>query len=83
MTTFLTAHNWSGHVGRCNAKCYNATKQKCTCICGGRNHGVGPQGAYENTTKITESEIKENYQVKTGIGNLRIFKKQHQKELFK
>ncbi|GAI69117.1 unnamed protein product [marine sediment metagenome] len=28
--------NW-----RCDAHCYDAKHRKCTCICGGKNHGVG------------------------------------------
>lgn len=26
---------------RCDARCYNAKSAKCTCICGGMNHGKG------------------------------------------
>ena len=33
---------------RCNAKCYNARGQECSCLCGGVNHGVGEHQAFEN-----------------------------------
>lgn len=26
-------------IGRCDARCYNAQHPKCTCVCGGKNHG--------------------------------------------
>lgn len=52
MTTLLTMHTSHGIVGRCDANCYNATTKACTCICGGRNHGVGLNRAIENTRKL-------------------------------
>ena len=33
---------WEGNsegMKRCDARCHNATKPKCACICGGRYHG--------------------------------------------
>lgn len=36
----------------CNAKCYNATGKRCTCICGGRNHGVGLKQAIKNSAQL-------------------------------
>lgn len=39
----------SGVVGRCDARCYNATRRGCDCVCGGKNHGKGLQRALANT----------------------------------
>jgi len=39
MTIITTTQG--GKTRRCDAKCYNAKGKKCTCIYGGRNHGVG------------------------------------------
>jgi len=60
MTTILSVHNNYGEVGRCDAKCHNATKPECKCICGGKNHGVGLSHAIENTKNMTESFIKKH-----------------------
>jgi len=39
----------NGNGGRCCAKCYNAQRPICTCICGGENHGKGLGLALQNT----------------------------------
>lgn len=50
MTTLIAVYNSDGCVGRCDAKCYMATgwTTRCTCICGGANHGAGEMRAREN-----------------------------------
>lgn len=50
MTTIITAYRGETPIGRCNATCYNAKGKTCRCICGGRNHGVGPGQAKFNAT---------------------------------
>lgn len=40
----------------CDDKCYNATGKRCTCICGGANHGKGEEQAFENTEKLYEAD---------------------------
>jgi hypothetical protein len=45
----------SGGVRRCDKRCYEAKHKKCTCICGGKNHGVGLQKAMEN---VREDALK-------------------------
>ena len=50
-------------MGRCDAKCYNATGEKCECICGGLNHGAGINKAVENTNELAERWMTE-YQAK-------------------
>ncbi|KKN23246.1 hypothetical protein LCGC14_0906910 [marine sediment metagenome] len=49
MTTLLALYNRHGCVGRCDAKCFNAKTDICTCVCGGMNHSVGLAMAYKNT----------------------------------
>jgi hypothetical protein len=59
MATLIAAYNSSGCIGRCDAKCYNATHPDCNCICGGMNHGAGAQRAIENTNAMWEDWISE------------------------
>jgi hypothetical protein len=56
MTTLIYVGNSEGCVGRCDAKCYEATEPECQCICGGRNHGVGLQRAQENTAAMLDPD---------------------------
>ena len=49
MTTLITQKVGSGPTRRCDAKCYDAKHPKCTCICGGMNHGAGRTRAIKNT----------------------------------
>lgn len=42
------------HKGSCNAQCYNAKSEHCTCTCNGLNHGVGLDKAIENTVKMMQ-----------------------------
>jgi len=49
MSTLIAAYNSQGCIGRCDARCYNARDPKCTCICGGRNHGIGRARAVQGT----------------------------------
>ena len=55
--TLIAVYNSDGCVGRCDAKCYNATSDECTCICGGANHGAGKQQAVENTRELVDTWI--------------------------
>jgi hypothetical protein len=45
MTTVLVVYNRDGVVGCCDARCHEATTEKCACICGGANHGNGTAAA--------------------------------------
>lgn len=58
MTTLIAAYNSEGCIGRCDAKCYNATCPDCDCICGGQNHGVGLNKAMDNTRQNVEDWMK-------------------------
>ena len=51
MTTLIAVYNSDGLVGRCDAKCHEASEPDCDCVCGGMNHGAGRKKAAENTAK--------------------------------
>lgn len=59
MSTLMSTGNSSGETGRCDAKCYDAKNSKCTCCCGGRNHGVGIKQAADNITEYCKVMINE------------------------
>lgn len=54
MATLIATYNSDGCTGRCDAKCYNATHDKCDCICRGMNHGKGIDKARENTRELAD-----------------------------
>lgn len=57
MTTILLGRPRDGKFQRrCDARCYNAKGHKCTCICGGKNHGAGKKKALENAFSDHEWE---------------------------
>jgi hypothetical protein len=58
MTTMIAVYTGDGCAGRCDASCYHAMGPECTCICGGRNNGIGRQEAIENTRQLGESWLK-------------------------
>jgi hypothetical protein len=58
MSTLIAVYNSEGCVGRCDAKCYDATEPECDCICGGKNHGAGKQRATDNTRELAEQWIE-------------------------
>ena len=48
-------------IGRCDAKCHDAKGDKCKCVCGGLNHGVGLINTTVNTEafhKLIDENIK-------------------------
>jgi hypothetical protein len=49
--TLITIGNSEGSR-RCDARCYDAKGPKCSCCCGGKNHGKGLQVAIENTRNM-------------------------------
>lgn len=59
MTSLIIASNSDGVYGRCDANCYDAKNSKCTCICGGMNHGGGKQQAMVNTREYSKQVLKE------------------------
>ena len=69
MATVITVSNSEGVVGRCDAKCHNASEPECDCICGGRLHGVGAENAITvNTDEIDpDGEIRKAWAKANGI----------------
>jgi len=61
MATLILAANLSGPIGRCDARCYNATDPRCDCVCGGLNHGVGYDKALQNTREHAAQLVKANH----------------------
>ena len=57
MTTLIAVYTSDGLVGRCDAKCYEATQPTCECICGGHNHGAGIQTAIDHTRHMAQQWI--------------------------
>ncbi len=68
MATLIAISTADGLVGRCDARCYEATCSVCECICGGRNHGVGRAQATDNTRALAERWI-EDYTKQKGLTN--------------
>jgi hypothetical protein len=66
MTTLIAVYTSDGCAGRCDASCHDAKHDECTCICAGRNHGVGRQRAIENTRELAEKWL-ERYCAERGI----------------
>jgi hypothetical protein len=62
----IAVYNSDGCVGRCDARCYEATEPKCDCICSGRNHGAGLQKAADNTREMAEGWI-EKYELEKNL----------------
>ena len=54
----IGVYNSDGCVGRCDAKCYDAAHEDCTCICGGMNHGAGIEQAQDNTRELARDQIE-------------------------
>ncbi|RJO60372.1 MAG: hypothetical protein C4542_09780 [Dehalococcoidia bacterium] len=58
--------------GRCDARCYDspAPARSCTCVCGGKNHGIGLQAALARTQEHFEEwrEEAERHGVILGLG---------------
>lgn len=49
MAVLIGIRSKFGIIATCDARCYNAEKDSCGCVCGGANHGVGLEKALENT----------------------------------
>lgn len=60
MATLMTFKSASGKKERCDAKCYNAKGEKCSCCCGGRNHGKGFVEAFKTTIGSFDEIVRES-----------------------
>jgi hypothetical protein len=58
MTTLIYVRYGSGETHRCDARCYTAREPDCSCICGGKNHGVGESKAVQNVLQYTEDQVR-------------------------
>jgi len=81
MTTLISYQSSSGDQGRCDAKCYNAKHENCTCICGGKNHGVGLDQAIDNTREMVEDWIAA-YEAAHGPSEVKVNDRVRQLTLF-
>jgi len=70
MSTLISVYNSNGCVGRCDAKCYDATHPHCDCICGGKNHGAGKKQAIDNTREMADTWLT-NYIDAKGLTNVK------------
>ena len=59
MATLIKMDSLDGHRCLCSARCYNAKGSNCTCICGGMNHGAGPERAAQNTQLLSQEWVTE------------------------
>ena len=83
MSCLIYQSNGDHCTGKCDANCYNATSPVCTCVCGGKNHGVGLTQAVENTRLYAEEMIeqyaaannldKKSFSVNPDIYQLKLF----------
>jgi len=59
MTTLITCSTSGGSSRLCDARCYNAKKPLCVCICGGANHGAGLEQPTKNTDAQATSWLEQ------------------------
>lgn len=69
MATIISFGDGTGHRRQCSAKCYDAKGHKCSCLCGGRNHGVGPERAAQNAQHPSDEWVQE---LQTMIGTTEV-----------
>ena len=62
MATLIIVYGPEGVLKRCDANCYDSRGTKCTCVCGGSNHGLGLEAAIENTTRHGRRLLYEHLQ---------------------
>lgn len=59
MSTFMTWETSGGKKGRCDARCHNAKRPKCRCMCGGDLHGKA-RGITPREFEDFKDEVIEN-----------------------
>lgn len=63
MTTLLEIRTLDGKlIGRCDARCYDGTADRCFCICRGMNHNVGLVEAAVYTMNL-ERSFKQGHKI--------------------
>jgi len=72
MTTVMsitTGNSEGSSTRKCDANCHEAEKPTCTCICGGRNHGVGLTKATDNARGMAEAMLERMKQQRPEAGS--------------
>ena len=46
----------NGKTRICTSVCHNSFGQRCRCVCGGLNHGVGIEAAFDNIPALLEQK---------------------------
>lgn len=82
MTTIYAVYDRYGLVGRCDARCHEAKKPECHCICGGARHGVGSRVTQEEVNAVSDDELIENAIKRGIIGPPRVQRHEEQLNLF-
>lgn len=82
MTTIYTVHKGDKIIGRCDAKCHEATRFDCQCCCGGAHHGVGTKAAIEDRNLLDADEIAVTCIDLHGPGRYIVTREPVQMELF-
>ncbi|MFI6289984.1 hypothetical protein ACIBEJ_00275 [Nonomuraea sp. NPDC050790] len=67
MTILLAVYAGPICVGRCDHRCYDADESRCSCVCGGVNHGQGLAVAIDNTREHAERWIAALKQARPAI----------------
>ena len=57
MATLMSSNDGEGHIQKCDASCYDAKGDVCTCVCGGMNHGKGLKQAMVNTNELAQKNV--------------------------
>ncbi len=57
MATVMSWGNSEGTKGRCDAKCHNARRVECSCMCGGHFHGASRDGTLQEEIRRHGEEI--------------------------
>ena len=56
-----------GRARACDARCYNARGDVCTCVCDGLNHGIGLEAATDKTTENADKLLSEGIQIQSKL----------------
>jgi len=67
MTILIAAYANDQKITACDERCYGAITNRCHCICGGINHGVGEEKAIVNTREHYKEWIREYTQGEEGL----------------
>jgi len=59
MTALFTIWTNDGRRSACDEPCYNAYDAHCSCVCGGRNHGLGIQRAAQQTARFLPQWVQD------------------------